>query len=61
MGPTFYFSRICLRLHARQAPFDDPEAAKGYQTAFDILVHNWDDGEDNMALVGGVRSGSISE
>lgn len=54
VGPTFYFSRSAHDYTPDKLPFDDPELATGYQTAFDILVRNWDDGEDNMALVGGV-------
>ena len=54
VGPTFYFSRSAHDYTPDKLPFDDPELAMGHQTAFDILVRNWDDGEDNMALVQGV-------
>ncbi|HHX27831.1 MAG: hypothetical protein ACOX5Q_01730 [Bacillota bacterium] len=54
VGPTFYFSRSAQDYTLDRLPFDDPELATGYQTAFDILVRNWDDGEANMALVEGV-------
>ncbi len=54
VGPTYYFSRSAQDYTLDRLPHDDPELATGYQTAFDILVRNWDDGEDNMALVDGV-------
>jgi len=54
VGPTFYFSRSAHDYTPDKLPHDDPEIARGFQTVFDILVRNWDDGEDNMAMVQGI-------
>lgn len=54
VGPTFYFSRSAYDYTPHTLPFDDPELARGFQTVFDILVRNWDDGERNTAWVSGV-------
>lgn len=54
IGPTFYFSRSAHDYTRDMLPFDDPELAMGFQTVFDIIVRNWDDGERNMAWVEGI-------
>ena len=56
VGPTFYFSKDAQSYShtADTLPHDDPEIASGFQVVLDIVVRNWDDGERNMARVGGV-------
>lgn len=54
LGPTYYFSRSAYDYTQKTLPFDDPEIAKGFQTIFDIMVRNWDDGPMNCAEVDGI-------
>jgi hypothetical protein len=54
VGPDFYFSRSAYDYTLDMLPFDDPELALGFQTVFDIIVRNWDDGERNMVWLDSV-------
>ncbi len=48
VGPEFYFSRAAYQYDRNTLPHQDSETAMGFQTVFDILVRNWDDGEKNI-------------
>lgn len=54
VGPTYYFSRDAQSYTPEMLPYDDPEIAAGFQVVLDIVVRNWDDGERNISMVGGI-------